>query len=77
MTKELFLSKLGTELGIPPNKLTDSVELSSFPAWDSMGRMAVVAMLDTELNFEVPPGGLLKCKTVGHLVGMLGDKLKS
>ena len=75
MSKTQFIEKLGAELGIAPAKLTDSALLKSFPAWDSMGRMAVVAMLDTELGFDLPPGGLQKCQTVGDLVSLVSVKL--
>ena len=76
MTKTQFIEKFGAELGIAPEKLTESALLSSFPSWDSMGRMAVMAMLDTELAFDLPPGGLQKCKTVGDLVVMVSSKLE-
>jgi acyl carrier protein len=75
MTKALFVEKLGAELGIAPSKLTASAPLASFSAWDSMGRMSVVAMLDTELGFQAPPGSLQKCQTVGDLVAILGTRL--
>ncbi|MBI5425339.1 MAG: acyl carrier protein [Opitutae bacterium] len=77
MSKTQFIEKLGAELGIAPAKLTDSAPLRSFPAWDSMGRMAVVAMLDAELGFELPPGSLQKCQTVGDLVALVETKLTS
>lgn len=75
MTKSDFIGKLGAELGIAPEKLTDDASLNSFPAWDSMGRMAVVAMLDGELEVQLPPGGLQKCQTVGDLVALVSGKL--
>lgn len=77
MTKTKFIEKLGAELGIPPAKLLDEVPLNSFKTWDSMGHMAVLAMIDTELGYEVPPGGLQKCKTVGDLVALVSSKLGS
>ena len=75
MKKNQFIEKLGAELGIAPNRLTDTALLSSFASWDSMGRMAVVAMLDAELAIELPPGSLQKCQTVGDLVAIVSDKL--
>ena len=77
MTKTQFIEKLGAELGLPPAKLTDSAPFSSFPAWDSMGRMAVVALLDTELGIDLPQGELKKCQTVGDLVALVAGKLDS
>ena len=77
MNKTRFIEKLGAELGVAPEKLTDAALLSSFPAWDSMGRMAVIAMVDVELAIEFPPGGLQKCQTVGDLVALVSGKLES
>lgn len=77
MTKKQFIEKLGVELGIPSGKLLDEVPLSSFKSWDSMGQMAVLAMIDSELGYEVPPGGVQKCKTVGDLVLLVSSKLGS
>jgi acyl carrier protein len=77
MTKTQFLEKLGMELGISPAKLTESAPLSSFPAWDSMGRMAVVAMFDTELGVDLPQGELRKCQTVGDLTALASGKIDS
>ena len=77
MNKTQFIEKLGSELGVAPSKLTDAAVLSSFPAWDSMGRMAVIAMVDTDLAIELPPGGLQKCQTVADLVALVSGKLES
>jgi acyl carrier protein len=76
MNKTQFIEKLGSELGISPEKLADNALLSSFPAWDSMGRMAVVAMLDTDLALELPQGALQKCETVADLVALVANKLQ-
>ncbi len=75
MTRDEFRQKLAAELGIPPSKLADSVELSSLSAWDSMGRLAVVAMMDTDLEVDVPLGAMQRCKTVSDLVALMGDKI--
>lgn len=77
MTKAKFIERLGAELGIPPANLPEEVQLSSFRSWDSMGQMAVLAMIDAELGLEIPPGGLQKCRTVEDLVAMVGSKLES
>ena len=74
MIKQEFLQKLGQELGIPTEKLTDDAKLSSFAAWDSMGRVAVMGLLDTELGFAPPQGALQRCVTVGDLVALVEDR---
>ncbi len=75
MTKQEFIQKLGQELGVSSAKLTDNAALASFPGWDSMGRVAVVAMLDTELSFDAPQGALERCVTVGDLVALVSHRL--
>jgi acyl carrier protein len=77
MTKAKFVERLGAELGIPPAKLLEETTLNSVNEFDSTRHMAVLAMIDTELGYEVPPCGLQKCKTVGDLVAMVGSKLEA
>lgn len=75
MTETEFVTKLGTELGIAPDRLVKSAQLASFPAWDSMGKMAVLALIDTELGHEIPAGALQKCLSVDDLLGLVRNKL--
>ena len=75
MTETEFVAKLGAELGIAPDRLGKPARLGSFPAWDSMGKMAVLALIDAELGQDVPPGALQKCQTVDDLLGLVRDKL--
>ena len=75
MTKQEFIQKLGQELGVSSVKLVDTASLASFPGWDSMGRIAIVAMLDTELSFEAPQGALERCVIVGDLVALVSHRL--
>lgn len=75
MTKTQLLEKLAAELAADPAKLTDDLPLTSLSAWDSMGRLATIAMLDAELGFEPEAGALQKCRTVGDLVALVSHKL--
>lgn len=75
MTKTQFVERLAVELNIDPKKLTDDVPLNSLAAWDSLGRLATIAMLDTELGFEPEAGALQKCRQVGDLVRLVEHKL--
>lgn len=76
MKKTEFIQKLGAELSIDPSKLSESAELASFATWDSMGQVAVVGLLDTELGFQAPQGALQKLVTVGDLLLLVQDKLE-
>jgi acyl carrier protein len=75
MTKVDFVRKLEAELGLKDGTLTDTTPLSSVAAWDSMGRMAVLAMIDSELDFTLAPGVLQHCRTVADLVAAVSAKL--
>lgn len=77
MTKTQFIEKLGAEIAVSPDELGDAAVLKSFATWDSMGQMAVVAMIDTELDLELPAGSLQNCSTVGDMVALVAGKLES
>lgn len=75
MTKSEFIEKLAVELGVTCDQLGDPVLLSSLAAWDSMGRIAVLAFFDSEMGVELEPGALTKCRTVGDLVGLASSRI--
>ena len=75
MTKIEFLNRVGRELGLPDGVLMEGTELSTLREWDSMGKMAIVALLDTDFLVEVPPGALQRCQTCGDLVALAGTKI--
>lgn len=74
MTKTQFVEKLGAEIGVAPGKLGDTALLKSFSGWDSMGQMAVIAMIDTELEVQLPAGSLQNCNTVGDITALVAGK---
>ena len=76
MSKKEFIEKLSDELGIAADRLDDSAEMASFPSWDSMGRMAVLAMIDSEFQLELPTGALQNSATVDDLVKLVADQLQ-
>lgn len=75
MTKQQFIEKFGQEFGVPASKLTDDAVLASFPSWDSLARMATIAMFDSELGLELPQGSLQGCVTVGDVITLVQDSL--
>ncbi len=76
MTKHQFLDGLGKELGVPSDKLVNDAALASLGPWDSMTIMAVVAFLDSELNFSAPQGALQRCETVGEIIALVADRFE-
>lgn len=75
MTKIEFLNRVGRELGLPDGVLMESTKLSALREWDSMGKMAFLALLDTDLLVEVQPGALHRCQTGGDLAALAGTKI--
>lgn len=75
MNRQDFLQRLTEVLLADGEKIEDNTRLDSLPGWDSMGRVSLVALLDEEMNVQLPVGGLQNCHTVGDLVRLLGDKL--
>jgi acyl carrier protein len=72
MKKTDFLRRLKEELGQPNGTIVESTVLSQVKEWDSIGKMAVLALIDEELGVAVPQGALHKCETVGDLVRLAG-----
>ena len=75
MTKSEFITKLGAELGVPEGQIGEQTPLASIPAWDSMGKLAVLAMIDTELKVDLPAGAVDHCQKVSHLVDLVRERL--
>jgi acyl carrier protein len=70
-----FLGRLGETLMLEGAQLTPETELSSLSGWDSMGMVAVVGLIDQELDTTLPRGALQACKTVGDVVDLVKSKL--
>ncbi|MDI1320594.1 MAG: hypothetical protein PSW75_10440 [bacterium] len=68
MNKEKFLHELSLILGAPDNALRMDMLLADFRGWDSMGKMAALTLIDTDLGVPVPYDLLEKCRTVGELL---------
>lgn len=77
MNKEKFLQEMALILGEPGGPLTDSSRLAEFKGWDSMGKMAALTLIDTDLNIPVPYDMLQKCQTVGELLAFVTPHLKA
>lgn len=77
MTKEKFLHELGQILGAPNGLIAVGSKLADYGGWDSMGKMAVLTLIDSELNLSVPYDTLQNCRTVGDLLEFVGPHLKS
>jgi acyl carrier protein len=75
MKKSDFLRRLEAELGRPAGSMTEATVLAELKGWDSMGKMAVLTLIDGELGVAVPQGALQQCATSGDLVRLAGSAL--
>lgn len=74
MTETQFLQRLADVL-MADQAITRDTPLDSLSGWDSMGQVALVAMLDETLRYQLPPGTLQGCKRVGDIVVLVATKL--
>lgn len=76
MTTEKFLEELRLILGSSTGVLTPEMRLADYPGWDSMGKMAALTLIDSDVGVSVPAGMIEKWKTVGELMEFVGPYLK-
>ena len=75
MTKAEFIEKIAQELSVSPADLSPNTDLSSLSSWDSLGKMGVLALIDSELRMAVPKDFLQNCKTVSDLLDVVKTNL--
>ena len=75
MTKQVFLTHLAEILVAEPHELQADAQLDSFKGWDSMGKMGVLTLIDTDVGVPVPLNWLAESHTVGHILALVEQKL--
>jgi acyl carrier protein len=75
MTKQVFLVHLGEILIAEPQELQADMQLDRFKGWDSMGKMQVLTLIDTDVGVPVPLDWLAECRTVGQILTLVEEKL--
>ena len=50
--------------------------LDQYASWDSLAVLSFIAMVDTLFDFRVAASDVNACKTISHLVELLGDKIE-
>jgi acyl carrier protein len=70
-----FISELSGILGAKVSELVPDARLDAFPGWDSMGKMAAITLIDTDVGLPVPYDMLEKCQTVAQLMNFVGPRL--
>lgn len=73
MTSEAFIEKLSITLGFTADKqFTINTSLSD--AWDSLGQIAVLSMLDSEFKVSLEMEELNSIKTVKDIINILKSR---
>jgi acyl carrier protein len=57
--------------------LREDQALSDVEGWDSMAAVQFIALADSAAGASVSAADIAKAKTVGQLLGLLGDKLSA
>ena len=76
MNKKEFIESLAEILMADPSMLRDDERLDQFSAWDSMGQMAVLAMIDEKVGTTINFGALEKVVTVGDVVALVKGQVE-
>jgi acyl carrier protein len=70
-----FLRKLAEVLEIPEVKAGD--ELKSFPQWDSLAVLSVIAMLDADYGVNLRAADFASVQSAGDLWNLVESKKRS
>jgi acyl carrier protein len=68
MTRAEFLRQLETYLEVKPGSLQGPEELATFPGWDSMALMSLIALADRSDGVRLSVHQCAECRTVQELV---------
>jgi len=73
VTKAELLCLLEDALDVPPQTLTGAEALRDVPAWDSMGTLTFITMVDRKFGKPLPAADVLHCETVKDLLRLMGE----
>ncbi len=75
MQRTLFLRLMEDLFERKPNTLAGGEMLEELN-WDSLKALEFLTLVDDKLGgYEVAPDQLMECRTVDHLLGLVGEKL--
>lgn len=74
MSTKRFLELVEEGLGIPEGSTTEEDRILDLEAWDSVGALSVIALLDEEFGVSLDAGALQSCDTLGQLAGLVLKK---
>ncbi len=67
MNVQEFIQAFEEALELPDGQIKPDTLLSSIPRYDSMGRLSIMAMADTELGIVLDADAMERCRTVSDL----------
>lgn len=63
-------------LNVPSEIITADLSIGDIPEWDSMGNLAVIARLESELGIDFPVEELMDLTSVRHIVDRISQLKK-
>lgn len=74
MSETGFIHNLAEALSEDATQMRLETDLDSLAGWDSMGKVAVIALLDESYQIKLPPGAIHQCRTVADLYKLTQQK---
>ncbi len=71
-----FMDKLQEALMDDHKNFNLETKLDEVESWDSVGRLAVAVMINTELGITLNVANLRNCTSVGDIVDLVREKLE-
>lgn len=69
-----FIGRVEQELNIAPGTLAAETPIAGIPQMDSLGRVTLLVMLDSEYGTYVEPQHIDACETVADLYALVDRK---
>lgn len=67
-TFEKIREIIATTLNVAPEIITESLSIGDIEQWDSMGNMAIIAAIETQMGIEFPIDDLFELNSVKALI---------
>jgi len=74
MSMPQFLETIEEALGVSAGSLNASDRIADLEAWDSIGALSVIALLDERFGVSLDAGSLQKCETLENLAALIIKK---
>jgi acyl carrier protein len=74
MTLEEKIVLIAEAIDIDKEQLKEETPLAGLEEWDSMGTIAVIAMLDRRFDVQLAIEELTALKTIGDIVALMAEK---